>query len=58
MRTFLKVKIRVEIDINIKEDNISSQVYNAITQILCDDLYIGNDNSMFKDLKIRSIHTK
>lgn len=58
MRTFLRIKIRAEINMDIEEDNVSSQVYDTITQILYDDLYIGADDSMFKDLKIRSIHTK
>jgi len=58
MRTFLRIKIRVEIDMDIEEDSISSQVYDRITQTLFDDLYIGADDSIFKDLKIRSIHPK
>lgn len=54
----MRVKVRVEIDTEIDEDSISSQVYDRLQQNLLDDLYVGVEDSIFKDLKIRSIHPK
>jgi hypothetical protein len=52
----LKLKIRVEIVIDTDVENIDIDTYNMITQKLCDDLYLGADDSAYKDLKLRTIH--
>jgi hypothetical protein len=52
----LKLKIRVEIIIESEVEDVNMEVYNMITQNLCDDLYVGADNSAYKDLKLRTIH--
>lgn len=50
------VKVRAEIIIDIDINEIDNDAFNLINQNLYDTLYIGAEDSEYKDLKIRTIH--
>lgn len=50
------VKVRAEIIIDIDINEIDNDAFNLINQNLYDILYLGAEDSEYKDLKIRTIH--